>query len=440
MVSRRASFAIVLCLAGAALSGLLLLEHHGERPAQAAVEAICGEGGQGGCEAVSRSAYARVAGVPLAALGLFFYLSLGGFLVLGWLAGAETLAATVATAIYALLLALAVDAALLGIQAFALKAYCMLCIATYAVNFAGVLVLLPAVRETRGQRGSLLRGEGRLVLAGWALCGSAVAAAILASDATLAYREEQRSARILGDPAAVSPGTAPSGALQRAQEEARRLKEILDDPQKREQYLTEKSVKEFEDAAPLALSLAGTPVEGPPGAPIQVVEFSDFLCPFCRGVATAFNDYVPKSGGRVAIHFKHYPLDKACNPLLQNTVHEGACWLALGGICAHDQGRFWPYHDKVFGATLAKATREDAGRLAGEAGLDARALDACLGSARTKERLAADIAEAERSGVKATPTLFLNGKRLPRVSDFLLAVDKEAARLKLSPLPNPAAP
>jgi protein-disulfide isomerase len=169
------------------------------------------------------------------------------------------------------------------------------------------------------------------------------------------------------------------------------------------------------------------------------VEFSDFLCPWCRALAAALKDFLPRSGDRVAIHFKNYPLDKSCNPRLQNTVHEGACWLALGGICAQDQGRFWPYHDRVFGTQMEKARREDAGRLAAEAGLDRRALEACIDSPGTRERLAAQVAEAERSSVQATPTVFLNGKRLPRVNDFLLAVDKESVRLGFAPLAAPSA-
>ena len=74
----------------------------------------------------------------------------------------------------------------------------------------------------------------------------------------------------------------------------------------------------------------------------------------------------------------------------------------------------------------------------GEAGLDATALAACLDAPGTSARLKAEIDEAERAGVKATPTLFLNGKKLPRVNDFLVMVEKESARLGLPPLTKPS--
>jgi len=433
MAPRRAIVAAVLALAGAVVSSLLLLEHHGETQGMAAVQAICGQGDTG-CDVVVRSAYSKVAGIPLAALGIVFYVSLAALLLLTLLAGPTTLMAGASAAAYTLILALAIDAVLLGIQAFAIKAFCKLCFATYAVNFAALLVLLPAVRAARGQLGSAFR-EGRHVLAGWTFGTCAVAAAVLAAHLALTYRAERRATQILGAPAApVGTGAASSDTLEGAREEVRRLKETLDDPQKREQYLTEKALKEFETAAVTSFDLTG-PVAGPPSAPIKVIEFSDFLCPFCRSLALAFKDFLPKAGGRVSVYFKNYPLDKTCNPKLQHTVHEGACWLALGAICAQEQGRFWPYHDKLFGSQLTKVSREEAARLGCQAGLDAGALNACVTSTRARDKLTAEIAEAERGGVQATPTLFLNGKRLPRVNDFLLAVDKEAARLGL---PAPA--
>jgi protein-disulfide isomerase len=230
---------------------------------------------------------------------------------------------------------------------------------------------------------------------------------------------------------------APDDAVKKAEAETRRLKEILDDPQKREQYLTEKAVKEFEDATPLSLDVSQTPFSGPANAPIQVVEFSDYLCPYCRGLAAAFKDYIPKSGGRVSIHYKNYPLDKACNTELQSTVHEGACWLALGALCSQQLGPFAAYQDKANTTPAKPMTRDDVLRIGGEAGIPSAAMGACLDAPATKARLAAEIDEARRVGVKATPTIFLNGKLLPRVGDFLLAVEKETRRLGLPPLPAP---
>jgi protein-disulfide isomerase len=224
-----------------------------------------------------------------------------------------------------------------------------------------------------------------------------------------------------------------------ASEEARRLQEILDDPNKLERYFADKAAREFEQAPVHPLDLANVPVKGPPPAPVKVVEFSDFLCPFCRQVAGAFDAYLPGSAGRVAIFYKNYPLDPSCNPNIQGSGHAGSCSLALGGLCAQDQGKFWPYHDRVFAAQneLHNPQASDVLRLAAEAGLDTTALGKCLESGATRQRLTAQINEAQKGGVNATPTLFINGKRLPRLADFEATVNKEATRLGAG-IPPPA--
>jgi protein-disulfide isomerase/uncharacterized membrane protein len=431
MNQRRAAIVFVLLLAGAILSGLLLLQHHGEGPAVTAVQTICGDGGQNGCETVARSAYSAVGGVPLAAVGLFFYVALASLLALALLASPAILAAGGRLVALALLLALAIDVLLFGIQAFSIRAYCKLCLTTYAVNLVALLVLLPALREASAL-GTLISAEGRLILAGWVLTCGATAAALLAADLTLSSREARRAASLLGDPSVSATGRS-------AEDEVRRLKDILDDPQKREQYVTDKAVKEFEDAIPQVLDVSKAPIGGSAGSPIHVVEFSDYLCPFCRSLAGAFKDFIPKSQGRVVVHFKNYPLDKTCNPKLQSTVHEGACWLAFGAICAQEQGRFAAYQDAVFATPARPMGRDDAVRIATAAGLAAPTLQTCLDSPDTKGRLASEIEEADRVGVKGTPTLFINGKRLPRVNDFLTAIEKEGHRLGLPPLPSPPA-
>jgi protein-disulfide isomerase len=117
----------------------------------------------------------------------------------------------------------------------------------------------------------------------------------------------------------------------------------------------------------------------------------------------------------VKIHYKHFPLDVTCNIQVGRTVHGGACDLARGGICAADSGRFWEYHDKVFARPWesALATREDVLRIGDSVGLDRARFGACLDSAPTRGRLAADIEEGWRIGVESTPTIVLNGRKLP---------------------------
>ncbi|PYQ03363.1 MAG: hypothetical protein DMF82_13400 [Acidobacteria bacterium] len=446
----RLLLAALVCAVSAATSGLLLLEHHGEPRATAAVSQVCGEGAQSGCETVARSRYSEIRGIPLAAIGLFFVLSVGSLLLLSVLAGSESHDAAAALALLAFVLALAADVVLLGIQVVAIKALCRLCLLTYALNALALVLLLPARRDGAVVGEAVTKRDGRLVFAGWALTTLALAGGVFAAEKALDARQRSRNASILGGAPTPLPTLAPSRPLepgseaQRYQEEARvateqarRLQEILDDPKKLDQYFAQKAAREFDANPVFPLKLDGVPSKGAPQGPIKVVEFSDFLCPFCRNIAGAFAGYLPQTADRVTLYYKNYPLDSLCNPNVKQTIHEGACWLAMGGLCAQEQNGFWPYHDKLFSSQLEKPEMKDVVHVATEAGLDGAAMQSCLASGRMKTRLAAQIEEAREGGVNATPTLFINGKRLPRINDFVATVDKEAGRLGLPPMPKP---
>jgi protein-disulfide isomerase len=225
-----------------------------------------------------------------------------------------------------------------------------------------------------------------------------------------------------------------------AQEQSRRLQEILDDPHKLEQYFAEKASREYDQGPVQTFNLKGAPLKGPAEAPIRVVAFSDFLCPYCRSIAGAFASYIPQSANRVVLYFKNYPLEQSCNPNVSRTIHPGACNLALGAVCAQDQGKFWAYHDRVFSGPPSNPGIQDVVTLAAGAGLDGAALLGCMNGSSARERLAAEIQEAKQGRVDATPTVFINGRRLPRINDFVQTVDREAARIGLPPIAPPASP
>ncbi len=468
---KRIAAALVLCVAGVLVSGLLLLQHHGESGAVSAVNQVCGDGQTSGCETVARSSWSKVAGLPLAAVGLFFYGSLVVLLVLLLLGPPEAREPIAFLALAALGTALVLDLALFGVQALSIHAFCALCLVTYVLNAASFALLWPARRGMAAVGATAGAVPGRLVLAGWVLASLAIAGGVLAAESALAEREKSRVANILGStapaPAPSAPAPAPSpsatspavatpvtethappttaaaaapsggGDLKYYQDLSKRLQETLDDPQKLAEYFTAKAAKEFEKAPVQHLDLKDTPFKGPKTAPVQVVEFSDFLCPFCKNIAGAFASFIPQSGNRVVVYFKNYPLDKECNASLSRTVHPGACWLALGGICANFQDKFQPYHDRVFSMELRDPKADDVVRLAGEAGLNADAMRSCLTDPRTKERLSADLDEAKKVGVQSTPTLVVNGKKLPRVEDFVSVVDKEAQAKGFPPMTPP---
>ena len=433
---RRLHIAIVLALVGAALSGLLLMQHHGEHGAVSAVQRVCGEG-ESGCDRVNQSRFSEAGGIPLAAFGLLFYLAVAILAALAPASDDDARAAAGRLIFTMAAVALLIDAALLGIQAFSIKAFCIFCLATYAINAALLWLFLPMRRAALAAK----TAEGRLAMKAGLIAMLAGVAAVAAGEGWLRARAEYRAATLMGGaPASAAASTAPavtaatpaSGDIAVLQEQVRTLQATLDDPQKRNEYVTAKEMKDFETAAVQMLDLSA-PRKGDGRAPITVVEFADMLCPRCREAARWFKEYVPATKGRVAVLFKNFPLDKSCNGSLTQTLHPGACLLAMGGLCAEEQGKFWDYHDRVFSMKADHAMMEDVRRLGRESGLDAARLDTCVASPKTRQRLEAQIAEAMRVGVNATPTLFINNKKVSNLNLFVPMVESEARRLGLPP-------
>lgn len=447
----RLAILLVLSVAGAVLAASLLLQHHGETSAVASQ--LCGES-DSGCDRVNQSAYAKVAGVPWAAVGLVFYLAVAAGVVVA-LAGTDETREPLAAALFVLFAAAVVlDVALLAVQAFRIHAYCKLCLATYVVNVAALVLLWPQRRQVRSMPRAITAPAARVALVGWILAGATTAFGVAAAEGALREREQRRAATILGERVAPTPVTASTAEppvsaaptpelpypeqLKAAQDEVKRLKETLEDPHKYEQYQSKKSLADFAKNPEVKIDVSGTPRKGPADAPIKIVEYSDFLCPFCRQIAQAFGGYLPHTANRVAIYYKFYPLDEACNPAFTPGIHPGACWLAYGGVCAEQQGKFWPYHDKVFafGAQKSPPDRQFVAGLAGELGMNESAFNTCIGASATRDRVMADVAEGGKAGVKGTPTIFINNRRLPRTNEFLQAVEQESKRLGLGPMPQ----
>ncbi|MCR4405016.1 MAG: DsbA family protein [Candidatus Acetothermia bacterium] len=155
------------------------------------------------------------------------------------------------------------------------------------------------------------------------------------------------------------------------------------------------------------------PTKGCLDAPVTIVEFSEFYCPFCarfvwETLPKIVEEYVKKD--LVKLVFRNFP------------VHgEPAIQAALAGECAHEQGRFWEYHDRLFTATSKEYRQLDATalvNLAGELGLDRAAFRECLSSGRYRANLEEDIAEGKRLGVRGTPTFFINGQMVVGAQPF----------------------
>ncbi|HEX2094847.1 MAG TPA: thioredoxin domain-containing protein [Longimicrobiaceae bacterium] len=156
---------------------------------------------------------------------------------------------------------------------------------------------------------------------------------------------------------------------------------------------------------------------GRPDAPVVIREFADFQCPACGLFAQSITPRIKERYVRTgAVRYVHYDF-----PL--TSTHPKALPAALAARCAHEQGRFWEYHDLLYREQGKWSAAKDPDRLFEEygirLGLDGSALRSCLASSRHRNALEESVGFGESLGVRATPTLLLNGKRLPEALSVL---------------------
>ena len=164
--------------------------------------------------------------------------------------------------------------------------------------------------------------------------------------------------------------------------------------------------------------LEGTPVRGNVDAPVTVVEFGDFQCPFCARSLSTLEDILAVYEGKVRLFYKHLPLP----------FHTEARLAAEAAEAANQQGKFWEMHDLLYSDPRA-IDRERILGFAREIGLDLDKFQADWAGAQTRSVVDGDLAEAEKIGVNGTPTFFVNGRRLPnyRKESFRRAIDEALA-------------
>ncbi len=423
----RLGLALAAAVFGGAVSAVLLLRHHG-LDAGALASSVCDPQGSG-CEEVAASAWSAIGGVPLAAVGLAFFVSLGALLALALLGGSpggsrlESAPGRLALALVGL--ALVVDLFLLGVQALSIGAFCSLCLWTYAANGWAFVCLLPARRAPAEPLPPARLAVDRVLVRAFWLTAGLVLAAVLVIDHGLGDRgaaEETPDLSILGVRSGVS--APPAGWPSRMP-----VAHAGGLPQWRNPTFRQQPVQ--------AMDLDGVPFRGDPDAPVKIVTFSDFLCPSCRRFALAFDQYAEgPTGPQVALYYRSFPLDQTCAAHLPRVLHPGACNVARGAACAYRLGNFWEYHDAVYRAPPEAPDPGDVTRIAAGAGLDREAFAACLDEPETEAVLQTDIAEALRLGVTGTPTLFINGRKVPSLDEFADAVLWELEKAGIS-VPNP---
>jgi protein-disulfide isomerase len=157
----------------------------------------------------------------------------------------------------------------------------------------------------------------------------------------------------------------------------------------------------------LAVSDGGRPAKGPANAPIQMIEFSDFECPFCFRANPTIAQVLSTYGDRIRLVYRHYPLPN----------HPNARPAAEASACANEQGKFWEFHDRLF-ANQSRLSLDDLKQHAAALGLDAGKFNTCLDSRRFQKDVEEDLAAGQQVGVSGTPHFFINGRALSGAQPF----------------------
>jgi protein-disulfide isomerase len=164
------------------------------------------------------------------------------------------------------------------------------------------------------------------------------------------------------------------------------------------------------------LKTQGAPNIGTPGAPVVLVEFSDFQCPYCKAEAQEIRkNLLTTYPTQVRLYFKTFPLE---------SMHPWAKAAAIASKCVAKQNAdaFWTYHDWIFEhqAEITPETLKDKvlGWSKDVKGIDSVQLGQCMDTKATEAEVSADEAEGQKLEINGTPTLFINGRRIGQTIDW----------------------
>lgn len=168
------------------------------------------------------------------------------------------------------------------------------------------------------------------------------------------------------------------------------------------------------------------PILGDPNAPVTMVEFGDYQCPFCkRFFETTEKEIIEKyvKTGKVKFVYRDFPL---------TSIHDMAQKSAEASECADEQGQFWRYHDILY-KNQETMSEPNFKLWAGQLGLNQKQFDSCLDSGKYLEEVEKDFADGQAAGVNGTPASFINGRLVAGAlpfAQFEQIIEQELRRAK----------
>jgi uncharacterized membrane protein len=364
----------------------ILLKHHVDLSYKSP---LCGMEENNGCNLLNRSDISEVFGIPLAYLGYLFY----GFVFFFGLYS-EKVKSLLKIIFLMSAFALLTDLGLLSYSIFVEQTICILCAMTYVVTL--VLFILSYREISRNKDG-------------------------IFPDISDWQKQSVPVKQIIFFIAAFVP--VSGGFFHYAYSSGASSGQVKNRGTYVEHLIIAENeyVKTYESSPETHFRVDPLSKKGPVKGIINIVEFADYLCPHCRIMAAELDNFIKKFPDEVSVTFRHYPLDQECNPAITRPFHQGSCLLAYASYCALKQNRFWDLHHYIFDrqdALMKGVTKDDVLNLSTAVGLSRTMTSACMDEKETKQAIAMDVQEANELGINATPTVYIDGRKMD-FNDFL---------------------
>ncbi|MBI3558396.1 MAG: DsbA family protein [Deltaproteobacteria bacterium] len=375
MTSKLLKTNAILFLLASAVSGYLVWLHY-QVTNGVGVTSFCQVNSTIDCVAVMGSSYSELAGIPLATIGLAYYLF--GFILS--LVGArdsfsrrEVLVSLSALSVVSVLASLGT----LSVTLFLLHKWCVMCMTMQVLSATTCMLTLVALRDFSSGNGlgkSFAQSDRKKI-------GIYFGAGIALFAVTFGLTSQLRDDRF-----------------------------PLPDP--------EKFVDEFRAQKVQTIDPGDSPRQGFQGEnpPLRIFEFADFQCPACGFAALQMHRLLERYGDKIQLIFKSYPLDPSCNPSIRHAMHPYACLAAKTAYCAKKQGKFQQIYDKLF-QNQKDITPDNIAAWVTEVGMDVKMSDECVASPATEAALKPDMELAEKLGLESTPTFFVGGRMVKGAID-----------------------
>jgi len=379
---------LVLSIVGMILGSVVLNIHQQLAASQGDYTSFCDISEGMSCDAVLGSVYASFLGIPIGAWALLAYVGTAGLAVYLMRADPKD-RLPAATALLGLAGAmLGISLYFFAVSTFSIGVLCPMCLSMDAVNvalFGGAFALFRIV--AKGDRSGFAPGR----LLGAAAAGTVAAVAILS----------------------VSHGSSgPIGPIT-----IEGIRE--DDPRFYAFYISQPIVD-----APIDERHQES------AAPITIVEFSDYQCPYCKRAFLDLSRAMAEEPDDVQVIHRNFPLNADCNPAISSRNHAVACEVAVASECASRQGKGAAYSYLLF-TNQDDLPTADLEAFATEAGLDLDAFRACVASDDALAAVKKDVQDGLDAGVESTPTLYINGRRIkggfsrPEQYRYALAIERD---------------